>query len=428
MPAVRYAMRQPVFDTEDSLRRRLKARWYIPAATALATFSLAVAGLLPGIAALGLVAAALLLTLAVRDRAEIPIKAAPAPPPEAGLARWQMMLDGSHGPSLVLDRDDIVIGSNGLADSILPHAQGLPISAVCRAPELLEAIAAAHKSGVQQPCHITKLSAYHGAAVAIVTPLTPQPAARQAALLVALRDLTEQEKLSRMRSDFVANASHELRTPLTSLKGFIETLQGPAKEDAPARERFLAIMHEQAVRMSRLIDDLLSLSRVEMKEHVRPTERVDVVTLFDEVMREAAPAAERAGITLVCTPPAPNANGGVMVTGDRDELRLLLQNLMQNAIKYGRNGGRVELLAGAADGPRLAIHVRDDGIGIDAEHLPRLTERFYRVSTGESRARGGTGLGLAIVKHIVSRHRGEMTIESEPGVGSTFTVKLPRVT
>lgn len=352
-----------------------------------------------------------------------------APPqtaPDPALARWQLMLDGTHAPSLVLDRDDVVIGSNAMADVILPNARALPFSKTCRAPELLAAIASARATGAQQPCHIAKLSAYHGAAVAIVTPLGQRPPPGHPAMLVAIRDLTEEEKLSRMRSDFVANASHELRTPLTSLRGFIETLQGPARDDAAARDRFLAIMHDQAVRMSRLIDDLLSLSRVEMQEHLRPTGRVDLAGLADDVMREAKPIAESAGIALRRAPgPDGPAHADRYVTGDKDELRLMLQNLVLNAIKYGRTGGSVEVAIAPADRQRLVVSVRDDGIGIAAEHLPRLTERFYRASTSESRARGGTGLGLAIVKHIVNRHRGELQIESNPGVGSTFSVKLP---
>lgn len=417
-----------LFEARSVLKDRLQARWYLPVAAGLILIGLASAGQLHAIAALTIAAATVLLTLAVPDRVElssIPQRDAPTPPDPA-LARWQLMLDGTHGPSLILDREDTVIGSNTMADVILSNARGLPFSAVCRAPELLAAIATARSNGAQQPCHIARLSAYHGAAVAIVTPLSLRPLPGQAAMLVAIRDLTEQEKLSRMRSDFVANASHELRTPLTSLKGFIETLQGPAKDDATARDRFLGIMHDQANRMSRLIDDLLSLSRVEMQEHVRPTGRVDVAALLDDVMREARPAADSAAISVL----DPKMSGDLElsslgVIGDRDELRLMLQNLVQNAVKYGRRGGQVELLIAPADRQRLAISVRDDGIGIAPEHLPRLTERFYRASAPESRARGGTGLGLAIVKHIVNRHRGELLIESDPGVGSTFTVKLP---
>ncbi len=419
-------MRAPVFEVDATHRRRLRARWFGLAVTAACMSSLVAAGALHVIVASGVLGAVVLLALAVPDTSQAPPEPTQRPPADPALVRWQPMLDGLHAPALILDNRDIVIGSNGLADAILPHAQGQVITAVCRAPELLDAVASARTSGAQQACHIPRLSPYHEAAVAIVTPLAQQPTAGQAALLIAIRDLTEQEKLSRMRSDFVANASHELRTPLTSLKGFIETLQGPAKDDSAARERFLAIMGQQASRMSRLIDDLLSLSRVEMKEHLRPTDHVNIAALFDEVIQDATPAAQEAGIALSCLPPSDGGGSGpVLVVGDRDELRLMLQNLVQNAIKYGRRGGRVELSAGAPESQRLPIRISDNGLGIAAEHLPRLTERFYRVSGGESATRGGTGLGLAIVKHIVNRHRGELSITSELGVGSTFTVKLP---
>jgi two-component system, OmpR family, phosphate regulon sensor histidine kinase PhoR len=415
-----------MLDVGERPPERLKRRWSFPAAVVLATGSLGVSGLLPGIAVIGLCAAAVVLAAFVPEaKTQSVVARAAVPVMDPNLARWQIMLDGMHTPSLVLDRGDIVIGANALADSTLPNAKGHAISAVCRAPELLDAIAAAHKTGAQQPCHIAKLSLHHGAAVAIVTPLVAQPSANEAALLIAIRDLAEQEKLSRMRSDFVANASHELRTPLTSLKGFIETLRGPAKNDAVARERFLGIMHEQADRMSRLIDDLLSLSRVEMKQHVRPTEHVNLLPLLADVMREITPVAELAGITLVPAELHQIGHSTLFVVGDRDELRLVLQNLLQNAIKYGRRGGYVALKTVLTDGGRIAIEVRDNGIGIEVAHIPRLTERFYRVTTGEGRGRDGTGLGLAIVKHIVNRHRGELLIESELNVGSTFTVTLP---
>jgi two-component system, OmpR family, phosphate regulon sensor histidine kinase PhoR len=255
-----------------------------------------------------------------------------------------------------------------------------------------------------------------------VTPLRPKASDTDGpALLLVLRDLTEQDQLTRLRADFVANASHELRTPLASLKGYVETLQGAAKDDPVARAKFLAIMLAQADRMSRLIEDLLSLSRIEMREHVPPHDKVDLAGLVMEVAGTCRPLAEAANCSLVVTPLPSTA----IVVGDRDELLQVAHNLIQNAIKYGRPGGRIEVAITDLDA-RISLSVIDDGIGIAAQHLPRLTERFYRVSAKDSRERGGTGLGLAIVKHIINRHRGELQITSRMGQGSEFVVLLPR--
>jgi two-component system phosphate regulon sensor histidine kinase PhoR len=226
-----------------------------------------------------------------------------------------------------------------------------------------------------------------------------------------------------MRADFVANASHELRTPLASLSGFIETLQGPAKNDAAARDRFLDIMVEQARRMSRLIDDLLSLSRVELNEHLRPQTVIDLVPIVGHVCDTLSPLARERKVELTLIRDA----GRLPVQGERDELIRLFENLVENALKYGGAGGRIEVrLAHEGDGASEAVvSVRDFGAGIAPEHLPRLTERFYRIDAATSRAEGGTGLGLAIAKHILVRHRGRLAIDSEPGRGATFTARIP---
>jgi two-component system phosphate regulon sensor histidine kinase PhoR len=245
-------------------------------------------------------------------------------------------------------------------------------------------------------------------------------------LLITFRDLTEQDRLTRMRADFVANASHELRTPLASLKGYVETLQGTAKDDAEARVRFLKIMEEQAERMSRLVDDLLSLSRVEMREHLPLSDEANLGLILREVTQSLEPLATQAGVALKLEP----AEGEALVRGDADELTQVFQNLVHNAIKYGRAGGKVEIrlkrepaASGRPHGFR--VDVVDNGPGIPPQHLPRLTERFYRVSAAASREKGGTGLGLAIVKHILNRHRGELVISSKLDQGSTFSVLLP---
>ncbi len=241
---------------------------------------------------------------------------------------------------------------------------------------------------------------------------------------MTLHDLTASKRSEQMRADFVANASHELRTPLATLLGFIETLRGPARDDREAQDRFLAIMHEQASRMARLIEDLLSLSRIEMNEHVPPTGRANLRHVLGSVAATLELRAKARGIHIVLD----LADGLPEALGEPDELAQVFQNLFDNAIKYGHEGSAIEVSArlerrGAA-APLIAIAVRDHGEGIRREHLPRLTERFYRVDTARSRAMGGTGLGLAIVKHIVNRHRGRLDIASELGEGSVFTVRL----
>ncbi|WP_341703672.1 ATP-binding protein [Ferrovibrio sp.] len=250
------------------------------------------------------------------------------------------------------------------------------------------------------------------------------PAAREDMVAVlALHDVTALRKAEKMRADFVANASHELRTPLASLVGFIETLLGPARDDEPARLRFLGIMREQAARMSRLINDLLSLSQIEMREHDHPADPVALAPLLRDTAAALEPQARARSMRIdlqldESLPP---------VRGARDELMQVFQNLIDNGIKYGRPDSPVEVRLAAIGPDWLEVAIRDHGEGIPREHLPRLTERFYRVDTARSRDMGGTGLGLAIVKHIINRHRGRLVIESEPGAGSTFSVRIPHV-
>ena len=247
---------------------------------------------------------------------------------------------------------------------------------------------------------------------------------------LTLHDITELKRAEQMRADFIANASHELRTPLATLSGFIETLRGPARDDPEAGERFLAIMGGQAARMTRLVEDLLSLSRIELNEHVPPQGRVALAPVLDHLAQALELRAAERGMQIRLHLPFDLPE----VQGDRDELTQLFQNLLDNAIKYGRAGSEIAvdaltLMRPPANGGRaasavVAVAVRDRGEGIAREHLPRLTERFYRVDTARSREMGGTGLGLAIVKHIVNRHRGLLEIDSTPGEGSVFTVLL----
>lgn len=347
----------------------------------------------------------------------------------AGIARRQLgrrseatraIVEGIPDAALLLAPDTRVVVANAVAHALAPVQTGLPLSHWSRSPELLSAIDRALDSGTRQRFTMRWFTPVDRTLDALVTPIPGIDTNEQPTLLVTIRDLTEQEQMTRMRADFVANASHELRTPLASIKGFIETLQGAAKDDPAARDRFLAIMEEQATRMTRLIADLLSLSRIEMREHLAPGDSVDLSGVAIEVSKALEPAAALANIELRVS----GVKDAMPVTGDRDELVQVVHNLAQNALKYGRKGGYVEISVRQAEG-RVALTVEDDGIGIAAEHLPRLTERFYRVSPKQSRERGGTGLGLAIVKHIVNRHRGELAIESTLGQGSRFTVTLP---
>ena len=260
----------------------------------------------------------------------------------------------------------------------------------------------------------------------VVQPLGPETGLDGA--LISFRDIGHIEEAEQMRRDFVANVSHELRSPLTVLSGFVETLRGAARDDAAARENFLEIMEQEAQRMNRLVDDLLSLSRVEANERVRPRDAVVLGEVIDATLSALRQQIEESGVHV-----ARDGDGhDQRVRGDRDQLVQVFRNLVENAIKYGGAGGRVGIaiapLEGMAgfSGPVVTVTVSDSGDGIDPLHLPRLTERFYRVDTHRSREMGGTGLGLAIVKHILNRHRGRLTVSSTPGEGSRFTVVLPR--
>ncbi len=311
------------------------------------------------------------------------------------------------------------------ANAAAREAFGTEMAAVLRHPVLREAIERAWRGGETQVAEIRLPVPNEREVAATVLPFDPPLADGGRAILV-LSDRSRERTLERMRADFVANASHELRTPLTSLMGFVETLRGPAMDDRQAQERFLGIMAEQAQRMANLIDDLLSLSRIEMNERQAPSEVVDLAALAERVAAGFEPRLAERAMRLELTAP-----GGTKVLGDADQLAQVLQNLVDNAVKYGREGGLVRISVQPVDGPPwparpgAVMAVTDDGPGIPRVHLARLTERFYRVDKGRSRAAGGTGLGLAIVKHIVNRHRGQLLIDSEEGKGSTFSVWLP---
>ncbi len=347
-----------------------------------------------------------------------------APPVVAtSLSAAEALLSNIPDPVIVVDQRVLVAQANEAARALLPAIRaGAPLSFALRAPAVLDAVAAVLRLGEPLRVEYVQRGATERAFEVQVGPLRIEGGAEHGprSVVVFLRDLTSARRLEHMRVDFVANASHELRTPLATLLGFIETLQGPAREDRPAQERFLAIMREQALRMTRLIDDLLSLSRIELHAHVAPTRIVDVAGLVREMADTLAPLATERGVAIAVAEP----RGDCCALGDRDELLRVFENLIANAVKYGEAGKRVEIAA-VREGGRIGVSVRDHGPGIASEHLPRLTERFYRVDVAQSRQKGGTGLGLAIVKHILARHHGRLTVESRLGEGATFRVLLP---
>jgi two-component system phosphate regulon sensor histidine kinase PhoR len=350
----------------------------------------------------------------------------PTPSLTRASSPMRVMSQALPDPVILLNRAGQVLSCNAPARGLFASLrEGSHISSVIRTPEFLDAVSAAPRVGRAVTVTYAQRVPVGRRMAVTVAPLG-RGSERDGSILVLLRDLTEVERINQMRADFIANASHELRTPLASLRGFIETLQGTAKQDTGARERFLPIMAEQASRMTRLIDALLSLSRVEMNAHVPPSDRIDLNDVLGHAKDTLEPLAADSGIELKVE----RFRQPAIVRGDRDELLQVLQNLVQNAFKYGSAGGHVRIEAkhiprlGRQSGGRYAISVVDDGPGIPAEHLPRLTERFYRVDVASSREKGGTGLGLAIVKHILNRHRGELAIASKPGNGSTFTVML----
>jgi two-component system phosphate regulon sensor histidine kinase PhoR len=341
----------------------------------------------------------------------------------------ESLLSQIPDPVILVDGRAVVIEANAAARSLLPGLKmAQPLSFALRAPDVLGAIDTVLTS--QEPMRVgyNERIPTERAFEIHVSPLGSdlELLDLRSGVVLFFRDLTSARRLEHMRVDFVANASHELRTPLASLLGFIETLQGPAKDDPRARERFLEVMRGQARRMTRLIDDLLSLSRIEMRVHLPPSTVIDLRTVVTPMIETLTPLALEKGVAI-----APAFGPGPFpVLGDRDELLRVAENLIENAVKYGDTGERVDVSLQRIEpangrGAQIALTVRDHGPGIAPEHLPRLTERFYRADAVQSREKGGTGLGLAIVKHIVNRHRGQLVIESQLGQGASFKVLLP---
>lgn len=428
----------------------------VGAAAILVMMGLRSADLWPGVGALAVVAAATaaLVTLVRREAAVPADVATPAVDDSLRRAALAGALEGLPDPLIVIssaDSEEVagarVVYANAQARTFLRiPGEGVPLATVMRQPEVIEAAdealfgqmtgEAAYDTGGPSPRYWR----------ALARPLPGAPGGERLALVV-LTDETASRRTERMRSDFLANASHELRTPLASLSGFIETLRGHAKDDGAARDRFLEIMAAQADRMARLVADLMSLSRIELNEHIRPKGRVDVGMAVMDVLDALAPQAAAAGVTL--RPQFP-PTGQAQVVGDRDQIVQVAQNLVDNGVKYAGVGGTVDVVVEAvetvdtlcaaagpqsarltlltpdrAQGPFIVIRVTDSGPGIPREHLPRLTERFYRVEGQKSGERLGTGLGLAIVKHIVNRHGGGLAVETTPGEGATFAAYFP---
>ena len=349
-----------------------------------------------------------------------PVLRAPERTPDDPLAilppLTRLLLEQLPMPVMLLDSAERVLFVNqSMRDVLGPGLDRKRASAVLRNPDVLEAIAGAGRGESSDvpftlPVPVERHFQAYAARISVAPPMT----------VLLLHDLTMVRRSEQMRTDFIANASHELRTPLAAVTGFIDTLRGHAKDDEVAREKFLEIMATETARMRRLIHDLMSLTRIEMNEHVPPQGRIDLEGVVRQAVAALIPLAAQDDITVTVDAPS----GLPPVLGEHDELMQLFQNLIHNAIKYGREGGQVRVTLGVVDGQAFGA-VRDEGEGIAPNAIPRLTERFYRVDVKRSRERGGTGLGLAIVKHIVNRHQGRLSIESKLGEGSVFTVFLP---
>jgi two-component system phosphate regulon sensor histidine kinase PhoR len=336
-----------------------------------------------------------------------------APAPAAGATVEPLLapvLDAVAEPVLLIADGTVALANRAARALLGQHIVGEDARVAIRHPAATERLAAAEVD--ERPVELIGLGPLEQRWQMRVSPVG------DGRRLVHLTDRTQAHAAEQMRVDFVANASHELRTPLAAVLGFIETLE--EADDEPTRTRFLQIMGNEAQRMQRLVEDLISLSRIEAEKYRLPAAAVDLAALIEEVQAELAGTSEARArdLKLQVEPGVP------LVSGDRAQLSQVLHNLVGNAMKYGRAGTPVAVTLGR-DGGLVRLVVADQGEGIAAEHLPRLTERFYRVDTGRSRSLGGTGLGLAIVKHIVERHRGRLTIASRVGEGTTVTVTLP---
>lgn len=327
-------------------------------------------------------------------------------------------------PAVLIAPDGVIVATNGPARNLIgDRIDGRHYVTALRHPPVLDALDQVFELGTAQ--HATYLAS--DARGDLTYKVTAAPVAMSGRVLVCFEDQTAREKADVMRRDFVANVSHELRTPLTALLGFLETLRGAARSDQAAQDRFLDIMEGEANRMNRLVGDLLSLSRVEAEERMPPKDHVQLGAIVRRVLGTLRPLADDQGVQIKTVGLELDSD----VLADADQLAQVVTNLVENAIKYSGRGSDVLVqLTKDADNPMvrgaaIVLTVADTGTGIDTIHIPRLTERFYRIDSHRSREMGGTGLGLAIVKHIVNRHRGRLKIESTLGDGSQFSVILP---
>jgi two-component system phosphate regulon sensor histidine kinase PhoR len=348
-----------------------------------------------------------------------PEPGAPPPPPDSGRDRWARAIMGAMPePMLLIEGGRIVVANPAAKELLGQWIEGQDARLAMRHPATVEPLSrpSSAEGGVEQIEVV-------GIGQAERRWLMTVAALADSSRLVHLHDRSEAIAAERMRVDFVANASHELRTPLATILGFIETLQDrDTGDDSEIRERFLALMHGEGKRMQQLIEDLMSLSRIEADRFSPPRDAIDLIQLVDEVRAGCAQLLRERSNQLIVD----NRARSTIVPGDRAQLLQLIRNLVVNAVKYGRAEAPVTVTLEDEDPQTIRIGIADRGDGIAAEHLPRLTERFYRVDAGRSRALGGTGLGLAIVKHIVSRHRGRLDIRSVVGEGTAVLVSLPR--
>jgi two-component system, OmpR family, phosphate regulon sensor histidine kinase PhoR len=415
----------------------MTGKWFHPVlalvAGGLAAFASAVS--LPPLIAFFAGVLAVLFAVALLKPRPAP---APGVVPEPPLARdeavdampsafGRALIEKLPTPLLIVSRTGRVSYANPAAHDALPRLQpGAHFAHVIRAPAFVEAVGATIADGEEREARFAAHQGRERFFEARVGLLPPGDAFGPEALaIVQIEDRTETRRAEQLRSDFIANASHELRTPLSSIIGYIETLQNHARNDPEAREKFLGIMAREAGRMQRLVDDLMSLSRIEMTEHLRPVEAWSLNQIAAESAAALMPVARQHGVCLEIG----LAPHGAPVLGDRDQLAQVFTNLIDNAMKYGGTGATVRVRAAPESRShpnRCGVTVEDTGPGIPREHIHRLTERFYRVSVASSRNKGGTGLGLAIAKHILNRHEGRLEIASAPGRGSAFTVWLPR--
>jgi len=342
----------------------------------------------------------------------------------------QTLLNQMPAPLLLINEAGRLVFANPAAEELLPSCQvGLPYTTQIRTPSFIEAITKTFATGVESEVSFSTPHPRERFLEARASRLPPGSGmGNMAVVIVQLEDRTQDRLIMQTRSDFVANASHELRTPLASILGFIETLQGHAKDDPEAHERFLAIMHAQASRMKRLVNDLMSLSRIEMTAHVVPEEQIAINSVAREAASALLPLAKQSDVTLSID--LPPDDEPIHLIADRDQIAQVIVNLVENAIKYSGEGKTVRLFVAEPDPSypgQFGLTVSDNGQGIARQHLPRLTERFYRVNNTQTTDQSGTGLGLAITKHILNRHGGALDIQSTHGNGSRFTIWLPEV-